>query len=558
MEGLRSMSPSEHTVRDALCSRLGLIEPGLSLLNKEQYVPNVLGTRSFIDIFAVDSRGKYTIIELKRSNAASRQAIHEIYKYIEGIKNHFGLQEDEIRVIIISTEWHELLVPYSSFVLNTTMDVTGYALQIDEKGNPLKLTKVIPVELPGGRLLAPWHDLNLYTDSNSLQKGINQYQQVCDQKGIESYVIVVLSAAPDFRERELAFFKSTLRSINEDSTESRETPSDDELARLIPEHAFILYFAHQQLTLEKYLSLCKGLPSAMEEIPDDFDELVEESKIAALHSILNAVDPRPHYDHYEIGYPAKFAQKLLVDEKWKIENIIRGGAFKRNKLLSDEQIISGLSAHQGITQQRYVKNFRTDDRSQLALMRNEVRFCLEDNKVWQTHILYLLDEIYTDFDSSDCYISIYNPNNIMLSLQSFSTLKADGVLYVPQYIVRVGDDKEPSRIYFGFLQATGSAIPLSILIERYFGGNADAALINLIWGGYQDNDSEVVRDIGFSYMTARVDCSIEKNERKILHEMHWRRINRLYRPEDYFQEYINGNQHFIDDLNKLYGARFVG
>lgn len=172
----------EASLRDLLAKDIGVIEAGLSLLDKEKYIPNSLGTRGFIDLYARDKNGHHVLIELKRSNAASREAIHEVLKYVEGVKRHLGARDDEIRVIIASTEWDELKVPFSRFVADTTISVAGLHLMVDASGN-VSAHPVAPQPITGGRHLAPWHELNLYVDEASLQKGISGYEAACKHKG---------------------------------------------------------------------------------------------------------------------------------------------------------------------------------------------------------------------------------------------------------------------------------------------------------------------------------------------------------------------------------------
>lgn len=115
----------ESPLRDLLATQLSILEPGLTLLELEQYIPSAIGTRSFIDILTRDERGRWVLIELKRSDAAAREAIHEVYKYVEAVKGHLGARDDEIRAIIVSTEWKELLLPFSRFVHDTSISVKG-------------------------------------------------------------------------------------------------------------------------------------------------------------------------------------------------------------------------------------------------------------------------------------------------------------------------------------------------------------------------------------------------------------------------------------------------
>jgi RecB family endonuclease NucS len=78
----------ENIIRDYLADNLSVICNDLSLIKKEYYLPNILGTRGFIDILAKDNKNNYVIIELKRTNEASREALHEILKYVEVLKQN--------------------------------------------------------------------------------------------------------------------------------------------------------------------------------------------------------------------------------------------------------------------------------------------------------------------------------------------------------------------------------------------------------------------------------------------------------------------------------------
>ena len=68
----------ESALRDLIAQHIYKLKPGLTLLQKEQYIPGEHGTKSFIDLYAKDERGRHVLIELKRSATASRQAIHEV------------------------------------------------------------------------------------------------------------------------------------------------------------------------------------------------------------------------------------------------------------------------------------------------------------------------------------------------------------------------------------------------------------------------------------------------------------------------------------------------
>ena len=73
---MTDISMLEAELRDLLAIQVNVLEPGLALVEKEKYVPSTLGTRSFIDLLAHDSEKRWVLIELKRSDAAAREAIH--------------------------------------------------------------------------------------------------------------------------------------------------------------------------------------------------------------------------------------------------------------------------------------------------------------------------------------------------------------------------------------------------------------------------------------------------------------------------------------------------
>ena len=54
---------NEALIRDQIAKTINLIDPTLTLLKKEKLIPNRIGTKSFIDLFAKDAAGRYVVIE---------------------------------------------------------------------------------------------------------------------------------------------------------------------------------------------------------------------------------------------------------------------------------------------------------------------------------------------------------------------------------------------------------------------------------------------------------------------------------------------------------------
>lgn len=107
---------TESEIRDIIADNLQCIEPGMVLIDTEHYLPNYKGTKGFADILAKDCKDHLTVIEVKKSNSTAREAIHEVFKYLEGVKINKGLRDDEIRLLILSTEWESCSFLFLLFV----------------------------------------------------------------------------------------------------------------------------------------------------------------------------------------------------------------------------------------------------------------------------------------------------------------------------------------------------------------------------------------------------------------------------------------------------------
>jgi Predicted nuclease of the RecB family len=210
----KTMESIEDKIRDKLALHLDILEKEIVLLKKEAFLPNHQGTRGFVDILAKDSLGRFVIIELKRSKAASREAIHEILKYIENIKETKSLKNDEIIALIVSTEWEELLIPFSSFVEKAPYSVVGYKLTVDTDLTPLSATIVEPLKLKNERLLSDRHSIALYRNKENLEKGVKSHIQCYTNKNIRDFVLLILKANEHFHAKAITQVSEFLKSMN--------------------------------------------------------------------------------------------------------------------------------------------------------------------------------------------------------------------------------------------------------------------------------------------------------------------------------------------------------
>ena len=529
----------ESQLRDLISLNINKLQSDLILLKKEQYIPNEFGTNGFIDLYAKDKFGNHVLIEIKRSNAASREALHEVNKYVEGVKQHFGVKDAEIHVIIASTEWGELLVPFSRFASDTTFSLQGYEIVITGDDADFHVNLVHPLSVSQGRFIAPWHDMYWYRDTSALENGVHSIQKAYQEKQIDDYVLITFYFRNELsvEERVAAMRTSIAQMVGIDESEVSPLPE-------IPVYEYIAYTGLQILTKEKCLKILSRDSDVIEEVQELLPDMEEEEALCYLHESVGGMKPRAQNDYYEIGYPAKFGN-LLDAPNSEILNIIRHGSFARNALLSDETIISELRGEDGSTGQRFKKKISINNTAHIRTLKSEISSCLSDNPIWKAHILRIIEEIQAEFSDSEIDISIYNPCTGVFTIY-YSTTRKDGLLYIPSYHIIVHNPKDV-RMYFGALEKAGEALTFPQILDKYYSGNLDALLLAVTWGGKDSRDSDIIEDLGARYRSFRCDKMEEGHVFFKLQDDKWR----VCPPTDFitlFSQYLEDNEKLVHQI----------
>ena len=339
----------ESALRDLIAQKISQLKPGLTLLQKEQYIPGKHGTKSFIDLYARDEKGRHVLIELKRSNIAARQALHEVSKYVEQVKQHFGVKDSEIFAIIASTEWGELLLPFSRFCEDAGFSIEGIQIDVTEDHSDFQARPISPFATIRGRLIAPWHHIYWYTDKDALQRGIAAIERAYSAKGIDDYVIVSFYLPdPSTPEERRAALLSEVANMLKVPQASLSTS----LASFSPPtYEYMAYTAVQMLPDETCLQIISCDESLFKEAQNAILLMPTEERARYLHECVASVPPFPECDYREIGYPAKFAL-FYQQEDGTILSTIRRGIFARNTLLPNSILYSELQGEDGFTSQK--------------------------------------------------------------------------------------------------------------------------------------------------------------------------------------------------------------
>lgn len=534
----------EAALRDLVATQLSVLDAGLTLVEIEKYIPSDIGTRSFIDILARDNRQRWVLIELKRSDAAARQAIHEIYKYTEAVKKHLGARDDELRAIIVSTEWTELLVPFSRLIQDTSISVKGIKIAIDEATGQISKETVEPVHITSGRILSPWHEISLYTSEQRLFEGVNSYDECCRSKGLDDYVMVTMKAPDGFYD---ASVRATAQALNALHGEDRE-PSETELTDLssrMDRLDYMIYFVPHLQSSDEYLEIIRLSGSPSYEEAKDFSSFMEgDELLCSLQSYAFDAPPNVDRDYFEIGYPAKFKNKLLEDEGWTVQAIHRRGAFARNELLTDETILREIEGEAGTSGQALKRSILLDDNAEFTQLVRDASKSLPNNPVWAEMIFSQLNEARKEFPDSSLDLSIFSPTTGMLTVY-FAVATDDGAAYLPRYHLAISRGGSLQRIYFGEL------VPLNdkpvaphafvAILSKYYAGEIGNLAISMTWGGYDARDAEILEDLNLIYDSFRLDFKGKEKQFSRMRNGRWRDVDPIV-PLNAFHEYILNNK----------------
>ena len=377
---------NEARIRDSLANQLHLIERGLKLEGIESPLKNFDGAGGRLDIYARDQFNHHVIIEVKRSNKSAREAIHELYKYISLFREKYGINENDIRCIIVSTEWKELLLAFSTFVFDTDYEVSGYKLTLSEDYSISGVEKISPI--PKSKSIA-WRDFH----------SIFYFEETQRRDIFISSLIEVLEKLPG---TEFACIP-----MNYDI--SREDNSRLQVYRSIPGtltevvFPFALYMAMTLIT-PKYVESIKLI------IDQTIFQEIEDISIEEAMQIYINRELEGKYDEYELGYNSKFSNMLHT---WLCLDAIRVGEKISNRLfyLEDdisENIRKGKGEHPWI----YIDTVSPKFESRWNLSKQKIFKFLENNSKWREIVINFLSQ----FDGNSetiIKIYIYNPCNII-------------------------------------------------------------------------------------------------------------------------------------------------
>ena len=433
------MARLEDKIRDYLAGHLELIEQNLALVSTEYALSHSTGAGGRIDIVAKDRFGHFVVIEIKRSDQAARHALNEIHKYTALFRLKLGLGEKQVRLMVVSTDWHELLLPLSEFAISTQYSVEGYKIVADNNGLISSTRRVQLDEAVG----------NAGTLSVSPCQGVYLFEDLGKRDAFSKTLPdhVVRSGVTDF-----VLINCNYQGRNQGVI-----------------YPYGVYLCFSSPLIGASLGLLRQIKAS---IPweDGLDEPDEN-----FHCAINEYAPRI-WDSYETGYPEKLTN---IQREWNLSIVKRFGRFEINHLISDTEIVGLAQATSGGSNFYFGKVSSPRFTSEWADFCKNITPVLSGYMQWQKTIPKLLREIRTHAPQAVVTASIYGPANLLISLYAIGAGR--NFTRCPHLEIVIEDSKSKCvRFLLGFLVWNGRRINQtpSMIIRGLYGDLFGWAMAN--------------------------------------------------------------------------------
>ncbi len=470
--------PNENTIRDALARKLDLIEAGLELADSEYYLKNSKGASGFVDLFARDAKGRFVIIEIKRTDGAAREAIQELYKYVALLRENRLVRDVDYRVLVLAVEWHELLVPYSEFARSAPFEVVAGRLVLGEDGLPVRVEPVEPATTARQRRFSPRHFLWGFEDESTALEAADKIADHMRAAGLNDFVLV------------------------------RSKPENPEVVG----NSF-LYFAQQQLSLDGYLGLLRmqDAENELAELEEQFDDLIElEDKLAEASDAVwlkgyGELFGRLNSVHSELSHPTK-AGHWFASGAQRDVTVQRYGRFV-DPDLADETIIAELIGLGGGSDFHLQLRADTLSTPQIAALREAIESIFYFNADWRGTTLDLL--AYAGKTGPATVEMTAFSNEDVLRALAGAAFNYPG--FMPTYRFTIDRPGAPQEVFFGLIEWDGTAFDVDRIMEERFDGDRFSYFIATHFGENRGMNADIMADLGLHYVTLRqTDEGVEK------------------------------------------------
>lgn len=372
------------------------------------------------------------MIEIKRSDATARQAIHEIFKYTALLRSNHGVAEDAVRCVVLSTDWHELLVPFSEFTASAPYHVDGYKIEVDDEGVCTALEPVGAIKDTGSLELCPSGLVYLYTTAEEREAHRDERVRAAEEVGITDYLLI-----------EQDYVGASERVIY---------PFAD---------CFIVAMVEPSRRLE--------VIERLELEPEEFD--IEENPVYLEETLIGEV--ASHSSHpvgmtAESTGPDKFRS---IEPDWPPKQIRRYGERLSSPLRTDDDLLAMVRSDVGGFSSIFQQVASPRVAPVWSRMREDLGRCLLGNSSWTELVGPYLDEL-EEKQAPAVAISLFNPVDLVMGLFKAHTEGSTSFLPSLQVVAELGPAGEAEGI-LGFITWDGETVqedPQEML-DRFFEGD---------------------------------------------------------------------------------------
>lgn len=454
---------NEAGIRDFLINNLDIIEPDLKLVKKEFTLKNEFGAGGRIDILAKDKFGMFVIIEIKKSDKTATQAIHELEKYIALFKTQHGRAANKCRCILLSTEWHELLVPFSEFSRVVDYQVDGYQLILDEEGIPVR-KKTIELTPEGEeKFIFPIHNIFLYQIIKHRNIARKKLENILKQLDITNYYVMSIN------------YEGDSQNIK---------------------HTFALYLViYIFRTLEK-----EKIKKNLNIFDDDNYEFDEEDALLEITNRLTYF-----IDILEVGT----AEKLqgMISKGWDIKTIYKGNQSD-NIFVTDEEIIKEIISFESGNSVIYtsVATPRIQPLWQSTI--ENIKHFLYGNDCWEIGTNWFLQKVESINREATISCNIYYGYDILFALYNYLCRDVN-LLPTLEIVAQIPGETNKTIFLIGYIEWDRNTFPS---IKSIF--NNDDPCIVLMRQKEPLDDLIMMYKHGFEY--SLFEITIEQNSQTII------------------------------------------
>lgn len=500
----------EEQIRDYLAENLDFISEDLKLIQKEFYLPAIIGAKGYIDILAKDNFNNFVIIEIKRSEQAARQTINELLKYQGLIKQIYKAQESEIKLIIVSTAWNELIVPFSE--IYNDVFITGYKLKINSQNIPQSISPVTPIEPKTfERKISSMQTFELFYTDAKREIFLKIIKSKLHKFGIDDFVLVKLN-------------------------------SNGSNQRIV--FPFALYFAFQRQPMAKNYEILPNLDDEINEI--EFDN--EDHKLRYIDELIYIkLDVYKDHDSMESSDPVKFTS-ITNNGQWDIVEIDKNGIFSNDPRISDEQILNEIKGFDGENDVKYLDFTDSTNSKKLEKIQNSLKKSLQWNKKLQKHITQIFKSTIAQNRTFKIVVEIFYPRSLFDAIWRFYITAESG--YMPIYnIIIIYNNSNLIYRYSGELAWNGKSVNREKVFDKITEEDQFFTFMQCVIGSY---DNELLRLMNLKFVHNRDEISNAKiiNSEQI--KLRKDEFISDYEKYQDFESYFKSNEELMSEITYMY------